>query len=68
MFVRYLLGAATVTTLGVAVASQANNKNAAKAASKYEQSEKDKKYQALLDSYGSGESLSDLERAVQNYK
>jgi hypothetical protein len=65
---RYILGAATVTTLGVAVAVEASNKAAAKNAVKSTQTEADKRYQALLESYGSGESLSELENAVQNYK
>ncbi|KAF2434486.1 hypothetical protein EJ08DRAFT_467912 [Tothia fuscella] len=65
---RYILGAATVTTLGVAVALEASNKSAAKNVLKSKQTEADKRYQALLDSYGSGETLEDLERAVSSYK
>jgi len=64
----YFLGAAAVTTLGVAVAVETQSKSATKAASKSRQKEADERYQALLESYGSGESLSDLEKAVENYK
>ena len=65
---RYLLGAAAVTTVGVAVAVESSNKTAAKAASKSAQKDKDERYQQLLDAYGSGESLDDLQRAVESYK
>jgi hypothetical protein len=47
---------------------ETQNKNASKAASKSRQKEADERYQALLNAYGSGESLSDLEKAVENYK
>jgi len=57
-----------VTTVGVAVAVESSNKTAAKAASKSAQKDKDERYQQLLDAYGSGESLDDLQRAVESYK
>jgi hypothetical protein len=50
------------------VSVTASNKTAAKAASKAAQKDNDQRYQELLDAYGSGESLEDLEKAVQSYK
>jgi hypothetical protein len=50
------------------VAIEAQNKTATKAASKSRQKENDERYQQLLEAYGSGDSLSDLEKAVESYK
>jgi len=55
----------TALALGAAAAVQLRPDSAPKA--KHVVSETDKRYQELLDAYGSGESLDDLQNAVASY-
>ncbi|KIW02111.1 uncharacterized protein PV09_06602 [Verruconis gallopava] len=61
-----LLGTATIA-LGAAAASQLKPDDSARAAQAKAKAETDKRYQELLNAYGSGESLDDLQNAVANY-
>lgn len=62
-----LLGSATIA-LGAAAAVQmrGNDESVVKAQNKAK-AEADKRYQELLNAYGSGETLDDLQNAVANY-
>ena len=62
-----LLGTATIALGAAAAVQMRGNDDSAIAAQKKAKLEADKRYQELLNAYGSGESLDDLQNAVTSY-
>jgi hypothetical protein len=60
---------ATALAIGTAVAVEVKSKQeTARAVKAQSVTDNDKRYQSLLDAYGSGESLEDLQAAVERYQ
>jgi len=63
-----VVGAAAVAISAAAAIEIRGQQASLRASKKQSMAESDKRYQSLLDAYGSGESLEDLQKAVGSYE